>query len=510
MEQQVARAALVALAAVGCGDELGLIEWDLQCQADAPCEPVAEWTLLIYAATDVRSRTLTVGFDQDQSEWDLMLGGSAAFVVVVQRDYAPGAGPSVRYRLHRQQRVHPATGAPGVQLLGETESNTPESLRDFLDFGIRAFPARRYWLIITGHGDGWNGLAYDATSGQDARMSVEQLTAALASAQQSIAEVRTQWPRGSDRIDVIEFEACHMGAVETASALRHWADYLIASQNVMPAAGHPYGALAYLAQNRTSSGPRHMVTAMVIDYVRAYSDYFSTRDPNQYRYVGQVVTSVGLALANMEPLVAALHEVRSAVIAERPTGFSCQELLALRRAALVQARDVRTGPVEDVQIGSDQAVRGAAATTVDLVAALEVLAVGGAPADGSWPAAVVGQDVRATARAALELIGRPDLSRVPLQPPSRPEYRQLSGFNRKGPFVVEAHRVDPASQRRVGGLSIALPDGVGLSSLLRPDRKQISPWTVYSQGEFAHRSGWDQLMANCVAQLTAPERAGPP
>jgi hypothetical protein len=481
-----------------------------------PSEWVADYTLLVFAANDDRDTALVTAFDNDALEWQTGLGGSALFRILVQRDYAPfqaGSGgepsrASERYALYREERQNPEGAGRGeAVILGETDTSNPDTLRDFLVYGVRRFPARHYWVVITGHGDGWNGLADDATTGTGKRLSIGGLKDALAEASRVIAsEIRPRpglgGPGTSDRVDVVQFDVCRLGSVEVATTLSDVADYMIASQETVPDAGHPYGALRYIAQDHTDASPRALVSSVVNDYVRAYVEGVSTvaRD-----YVGTSVTSVGLDLRRMPPLVASLANLVGAVQKERPQGFSCDEIASLVSDACDRANVRPAGEIA----GGRSRETPASAASIDLVALLESLADPARCTPGAFASPVVSEEVVQAAQEALRVIGRPALQSEE-EPDGIPllyggQFRKIMGFSQEGPFVSEAHRVDPGTGERPGGLSVLWGDPF---ELLYTD-KGVSPLDTYRSLSFEAQTGWTKIMAACIAQAEACYNAEP-
>lgn len=481
-----------------------------------PEDWVADYTLLVFAANDDRDTALVAAFDQDALEWQTGLGGSALFRILVERDFAPfqaDAGgepgrPSERYALYREERQHPAGAGSGeAQILGETDTSNPDTLRAFLVDGVRRFPARHYWVVVTGHGDGWNGLADDTTTGNGKRLSLTGLQGALAEASRVIkSEIRSRpglgGPGTSDRVDVVQFDVCRLGSVEVATALADVADYMIASQETVPDAGHPYSALRYIAQDHTDASPRALVSSVINDYVRAYVEGVSTV---ARAYVGTSVTSVGLDLRRMSPLVSALEDLVGAVREERPRGFSCNEVASLMsdacgRANLRPARMLAAGRGRETP---------ASAASIDLVALLESLADPARCTPGALASPVVSAEVVEAAKNALAVIGRPALQSKE-EPAGIPllyggQFRKIGGFNGEGPFISEAHRVDPGTGERLGGLSVLWGDPFEL--LYR--EKGVSPLDTYRSLSFESRTGWTRIMEACIAQAEACYNAEP-
>ncbi|MBK9264120.1 MAG: hypothetical protein IPM54_30505 [Polyangiaceae bacterium] len=485
-----------------------------------PSDWITDWTLLIYAANDDLDPNLVAAFDDDALEWQHGLGGSALFRIMVQRDYAPfqlnsedEPRPSERYSVYREERHHPehppTVDAPEAMLLGETDTTSSTTLRDFLVYGIRTFPARHYWVTVTGHGDGFAGLATDASAGPGRRLSIDGLSAALAEASAVIAaEIRTKpgydGPDTSNRIDVVAFDACRLGTIEVAASVAQSADFMIASQESMPYAGHPYSALRFIAQDHPDASPRALVEAVVTDYVRAYVEGVSTAGR---AYVGTSVTSVGLDLRRLSPLESALDELASAVERSHPRGFTCTEVQALLTEACHQAH-VALPERQSVEMAGDAGLPRtqttvAAAASVDLIALLEHMAQGPACLGAAPQNAASLGDIAKAARKALDIIGRP-----PLWAPHNPsgvrfqyggQYRKIVDFGPSSPFVVEAQRVDPDSNVRLGGLGVLWGNPFDL--LLRENGKSLMD--TYRTLPFDVRTGWTRMMRACIEEAEA-------
>lgn len=108
----------------------------------------------------------------------------------------------------------------------QTAASDPETLTDFLVWGKTVAPSERYILILWDHGYGtMGGFGADELNGRKT-MKVSELSKAI---------------DASDMyFDLIVFDACLMGTVETAYALRNYGKYLIASEDSTPAGGLYY------------------------------------------------------------------------------------------------------------------------------------------------------------------------------------------------------------------------------------------------------------------------------
>jgi hypothetical protein len=137
--------------------------------------------------------------------------------------------------------------------IGEASSSAPRpdvdmgnatTLENFLRWGVRNYPARRYVVVLESHGAGVNGgFGPDAIT--RSYISVPELGEAL-------ARVAT-----TERItfDLVAFNACYMGNAEVAASLASSSRYMVASETPNSGFGWDHGAvLRYLEAHPRASG----------------------------------------------------------------------------------------------------------------------------------------------------------------------------------------------------------------------------------------------------------------
>ena len=108
----------------------------------------------------------------------------------------------------------------------KTAASDPKTLQDFLTWGKGIAPSERYILVLWDHGYGtMGGFGADELNDR-ATMKVSELAKAIDASKMYF--------------DLIVFDACLMGTVETAYALRNYGNYLIASEDSTPAGGLYY------------------------------------------------------------------------------------------------------------------------------------------------------------------------------------------------------------------------------------------------------------------------------
>ncbi len=131
----------------------------------------------------------------------------------------------------------------GIRLIHEEKSldmGDAKTYSRFLKRTVKNYPANKYISIIWGEGAGpVYGMAHDITHGYSS------LTP---------DEIRDAYKELNVKLDIIGFDASLSANLETASALVPYADYLVASEDVMPMSGWDYrGLFEFLSENPDAS-----------------------------------------------------------------------------------------------------------------------------------------------------------------------------------------------------------------------------------------------------------------
>ncbi len=113
---------------------------------------------------------------------------------------------------------------------GRKSMGSPESLKEFLEYGLKEFPADRMIVILWDHGAGSEGgVCFDETANDDG-LTVVEINKVLGSLNVP------DW-----HIDIFGCDACMMGTYEMAAMLSHYnIDYYVASEELEPGTGWYY------------------------------------------------------------------------------------------------------------------------------------------------------------------------------------------------------------------------------------------------------------------------------
>ncbi|MFA6548471.1 MAG: clostripain-related cysteine peptidase, partial [Candidatus Margulisiibacteriota bacterium] len=126
-----------------------------------------------------------------------------------------------------------------VMSLPEIDTGTAEALKDFVLWAVQNYPATHYMLIVSSHGGGWrtrnttnSGVGQDFTTDptRSRLITLPQLKSILPDIKTAV---------GNKKMDIIAFDACLNGAIETAYLMKDYFDYMAASEENIPGTGYP-------------------------------------------------------------------------------------------------------------------------------------------------------------------------------------------------------------------------------------------------------------------------------
>ena len=198
-------------------------------------------------------------------------------------------------------------------------------LTSFLRFGQRECPADRYVLFFYGHGYGPLGLFFDAESDDASVKSTMPLTS-LSDSLDAVGE----------RAAVIVFRACLANTLETAYQLRDAAEFMLASQSIVPIAGiWPWGSFLTSLMPGAASGD---VAQAIARQLALFLETPENRDP--FADVPYSLIDLGAASAIAEPLKALADALETA----RADAGRTSACAAALEAARVGFPDDRSAP----------------------------------------------------------------------------------------------------------------------------------------------------------------------
>jgi hypothetical protein len=157
------------------------------------------------------------------------------------------------------------------------------SLSNFINYGISAYPAEDYILVLWNHGGGPNG-GYGIDENFNDTLYMDELKTAFEN-----SEI-------TEKFKIIGFDACLMADLEVASIVDDYGEYMVAAQAPEPGSGWNYGWLSILAEEKsTEEIGKHIVDT-----------FKSSKYSNRPEYTLSV-----LDLSKIDTVVSELSEVCS-------------------------------------------------------------------------------------------------------------------------------------------------------------------------------------------------------
>ncbi len=273
----------------GCGGSCGTCDNGKVCLGGGQCGVGQDWTVLVYLVADNDLEA----YSFPNLEEMMVASAQTNVKIVVQADWV--AGMDYRdsdswmdrdYKNTWRLLMKPA-GYDKLADLGEKNMANPATLSDFVTFGLENYPAQHYALILWDHGGGLLGFGWDETSDQDALLPAELADAVAAGLEGA------GLPDGA-KLDLVGFDACLMGSVETANLLAPVADYLVASEELEGGPGWDYRVFGALEDGDGAPA----LGSMIIEG-------FMTKSINEFEDTMATLSLVDLAA--MEALTGALE-----------------------------------------------------------------------------------------------------------------------------------------------------------------------------------------------------------
>jgi hypothetical protein len=228
---------------------------------NGPQPGLAEWTVLVYADAD-NDLEGPILDDLDEME---TIGSVQGVNVVMQIDrWRPPPNSPMASRDDKtngdwdQAKRYFITRDDGstkinsleLQDLGEVDMAHYNQLHDFLVWGIKKFPAKKYALVMEDHGSGWKGAFVDDKAAPFAKpmvlMYLDELQTGL---QTGLKDA------GIAKLDLFAADACLMSTIEVIDAIAPFSKYVVASEELQPGPGFEYTlALGAVAANPKMDG----------------------------------------------------------------------------------------------------------------------------------------------------------------------------------------------------------------------------------------------------------------
>jgi type II secretory pathway pseudopilin PulG len=291
---------------------LALLPTEAAARDPAVQPSIAEWTVLVYLDADNNLEREAVDDFVEMAS----AGSSPEVNIVVQFDRIPGYDS--RYgnwtgtkRFLVQQGMTPDP-ANALSDLGEANMGAPQTLSDFISWGMASYPARHTAVIIWNHGDGWRrasllkeprkAIAWDDTNGRES-LDMAELGDAL-------AEVTDD---GARPIDLLAFDACLMAMVEIDVQISPYVRVRTASEETEPGTGYPFDTIFADLRAHPLWDATELGQGIVARYYEAYKGETQSAVELGAGYealVDAIDAFAGTLIANQDALLSTIGAVR--------------------------------------------------------------------------------------------------------------------------------------------------------------------------------------------------------
>ncbi len=195
--------------------------------------PLAEWTILAYYGgdNDLESHILN-----DFNEFELAGGSTEQVRILVLLDRLPGGytNPENDWSGARLYEVQadssgdhsvsypPTIDSQPLAELGDVDTGDAQTLIDYLAWGIRTYPAKRYAIALGSHGAAWEGVITDDSDGTI--LTLPELNAAFSTVLKAA---------NREKFDLLINDACLMASAEYYTAIASLFEFSLGSAELI-------------------------------------------------------------------------------------------------------------------------------------------------------------------------------------------------------------------------------------------------------------------------------------
>ncbi len=156
--------------------------------------------------------------------------------------------------------------SPVLEDMPRVDMGDYKELVNFVKWTAEKYPAKHYFIGLWNHGSGWHRKTgelfrdINVDDFTDNRMTTEQVGIAMAEASKALGK----------KVDILGSDACLMAMLEVNEEYSKYVDVAVASEELIPALGWPYDALAkrWVAKPRATAA--EVVTILTEEYQKQY------------------------------------------------------------------------------------------------------------------------------------------------------------------------------------------------------------------------------------------------
>ncbi|MDH7554570.1 MAG: clostripain-related cysteine peptidase [Spirochaetota bacterium] len=295
--------------------------------------PKPGWTIMVYMAAD-NDLSLYVNYDLNEMAYGIKDNSNVTIIALCDKD---NSNDTKLYKIkHNDSNFTFSSEQLFDATLGVTSNSSelnmgdPQTLSNFIDFCKNNYPADNYALILWNHGGGWRNKMprrisvndidtikqlivskkYNQSSKSLSSLFIQKTTSPVkavcwdeTSGDDPLTMAEVKQAVNGKGLTLIGFDACLMGMVEVAYQLKDCAQYMVASEEIIPAFGWAYD---YMLEHfyASSQTPVDLGKAIINGYIESYEGS------------GEAVTLSLVDLTKMDALANAIDTLSNSLISQ--------------------------------------------------------------------------------------------------------------------------------------------------------------------------------------------------
>lgn len=229
-----------------------------------------DYTVMVYmVGSDLESEEEEVvgAGSQDLQEMVEVMAGENAETINEKVNLVVEVGGSYQWKAQQLAGIQngrftiDGDGIGEVTEISNTNMGESSALSDFLNYASGTYPAENYILLFWNHGNGpVDGYGYDVLHNGD--------SVTLSELQEGIENSQMK----DTKLQLVGFDACLMGNMETAAVMSNYANYMVASAELEPEDGWDYIWLNVFAKEGLNG---EIIGQQIIE---DYYQFYETKD----------------------------------------------------------------------------------------------------------------------------------------------------------------------------------------------------------------------------------------
>lgn len=265
MMKKIALAAISLAALAGCGIssplQSGLAGYEAA-GSKGSVKGAADWTVFVYMAGD---NSLSSAVNSDLAEMKAGLSSDRVHFVVLADQEQDGDSRilDIRYDSASKKVVETKVANNIISSNNEINTGDVKNFEKFVNWGIKNYPSQRSMMVMWNHGGGaftdpdhLKSFCWDDTSNSHLNLVDLWKTAQAVSSKA--------------KFDIIGFDTCLLGHLETAYQMRNVSSFLVSSEKVEPGDGWDYAAIGKAMSKKPGMYPREFSAEIVKSYNAFY------------------------------------------------------------------------------------------------------------------------------------------------------------------------------------------------------------------------------------------------